>query len=160
MRAILSVAAVLVGAVLVGAAEEKVPLDKLPEVVKKAVKKRFPKLKISGASREKDGDKLVFEVSLKKAGKNIDVTVTEDGAITLIEREIAFNDLPKAVARTFRKKYPKAKCKIIETVTKVAGGKETLKYYEATLTPAGGKEQEVKVLPDGKIKPAEAKCGK
>jgi biopolymer transport protein ExbD len=109
MRAVLCLALVVVGAALVRADEEKVPLEKLPKAVVEAVQKRFPKIKMVGASKEKEGDKVVYEVTLKKDGKNIDVTVTEAGAITLIEQELAFKDLPKAVARTFEEKYPKAK---------------------------------------------------
>ena len=134
--------------------EEKVPLDKLPKPVAEAVAKRFPKVEVTGASKEKDGDKVVYEVTLKKDGKNIDVTVTEAGAITLIEQELDFKDLPKAVAKTFEEKYPNAKYEIVESVTKVAEGKETLEYYEAKLVAADKKTWEVEVLPDGKLKSA------
>lgn len=144
------------GLVAVAAAradEEPVPLDKLPKAVASAVEKRFPKVMTTGASKEKDGDKVVFEVSLKKDGKNIDVTVTEAGVITLIEQELAFKDLPKAVAKTFGEKYADARYEVIESVTTVADGKETLAYYESTLV-SGGKKWEVEVLPDGKFKSA------
>ena len=138
----------------VRADEEKVPLDKLPKAVKEAVEKQFPKVEVKAASKEKDGDKVVYEVSLKKDGKGIDVTVTEAGAITLIEQEIEFKELPKAVAKTFEEKYPKAKYEIVESVTKVADGKETLEYYEARLVDDSKKKWEVEVLPDGKLKGA------
>jgi hypothetical protein len=134
--------------------EEKVPLDKLPKSVREAVEKRFPKIEITGASKEKENDKVVFEVSLKKDGKNIDVTLTEGGMITVIEQELAFSDLPKAVAKTFEEKYPKAKYEIVESVTKVVDGKETIEYYEATLVDADKKKWEVEVSPDGKLKSA------
>lgn len=138
----------------VRADEEKVSLDKLPKAVKEAVQTRFPKVEVKAASKEKDGDKVVYEVSLKKDGKAIDVTVTEAGAITLIEQELDFKDLPKAVAKTFEEKYPKAKYQIVESVTKLAGGKETLEYYEAKLVDENKKTWEVEVLSDGKLKGA------
>ena len=138
----------------VRANEEKVPLDKLPQAVTEAVQKRFPKVEMTGASKEKDGDRVVYEVTLKKDGKAIDVTVTAAGTISLIEQQLDFKDLPKAVAKTFREKYPDARYEIVESVTKVAGGKETLEYYEATLVDAGKKTWEVEVLPDGKFKSA------
>lgn len=153
MRAILCAAAVLVAVASAQAQEEKVTPDKLPPAVKKAVQKRFPKLEIKAASKEKEGEKVVFEVSLRKDGKNIDVTVTEKGDITLIEQEITFQDLPKTVAKTFEEKYPGGKYEIIETVTKVAGTTETLQYYEAKVV-AAGKKWEVEILPDGKLKSA------
>ena len=139
---------------VVRADEEKVALDKLPKAVVDAVQKRFPNLKMTGASKEKEDGKILYEVSLKKDGKNIDVTVTEAGAITLIEQELAFADLPKEVARTFEDKYPKAKFGMIESVSKVADGKETLEYFEVKLVTAEKKTWEVEVLPDGKFKSA------
>ena len=99
--------------------EEKVPLDKAPKPVVEAAKKRFPKAEVKGVSKETDKDKTVYEVTLKQDGKNIDVTLTPEGTITLIEMEVAFKDLPKPVAETFSKKYPGAKYSIIESVTKV-----------------------------------------
>ena len=137
----------------VRADEEKVPLDKLPKAVLEAAKKRFPKAEVKEASKETNDDKkTVYEVTLKEDGKNIDVTLTPEGKITLIEKEIDRKDLPKAVADTFDKKYPKATYKIVEEVIKVVDGKETLEYYEALLVTADKKTFEVEVLPDGKFK--------
>lgn len=132
--------------------EESVPIDKLPKAVLEAAKKRFPKAEVKGASKETEDKKTVYEVTLKEGGKNIDVTLTSEGKITLIEKQIDRKDLPKAVAATFDKKYPNAKYRIIEEVIKVAEGKETLEYYEALLVTAGKKTFEVEVLPDGKFK--------
>src|SRR6266545_7391671 len=77
--------------------EQKVPLDKVPRAVMDSVKARFPDAKLIGASSEKDGDKLVYEVELEFKGLHHDVTLEADGKLILIEREIAFKDLPKAV---------------------------------------------------------------
>jgi hypothetical protein len=132
--------------------EEKVPLDKVPKPVLEAAKKRFPKAEAKEASKEEENGKTVFEITFKQDGKNIDVTLTPEGTITLIEKEVAFKELPKAVAETLDKKYPKAKYEIIEEVISVKDGKETLDYYEAHLTTADGKTMEAEVLPDGKLK--------
>src|SRR5262249_24063949 len=104
------------------------------------------------ASKEGEGDKLVYEVTLKQDDKNIDVTLSPAGKITLIEMEVAFKDLPKPVAATLNKKYPNAKYSIIEEVIKEEGGKETLEHYEAQLTTADKKTMEAEVFPDGKLK--------
>ena len=89
MRVILGLALVVVAAAQARADddEEKVALDKLPKAVVDAVAKRFPKIKLTSASKEKEDGKVMYEVTLKKDGKNIDVTVTEAGAITLIEQQ-------------------------------------------------------------------------
>src|SRR5262249_51522513 len=74
------------------------------------------------------------------------------GKLLLIEREIAFKNLPKAVQKTLNKAHPKAVYKLIEEVISVKDGKETLDYYEAHIEGADKKEVEVVVLPDGKLK--------
>jgi hypothetical protein len=80
----------------------------------------------------------------------IAVTLTPEGDIQEIEKEIAFNDLPKLVSGTFNTKYPKAKIKIVEEVIKVKEGKEKLEYYELHFA-LDEKTLEVVIAPDGKI---------
>ena len=130
--------------------EEKVPLDKLPKAIVKAVKDRFPDAKMVSASTEKEDGKTVYEVAITEKGKKIDVSLTPEGVITGFEKEIAFKDLPKAVAKALEGKYPKATYKIVEEVFKVKDKKEKLEYYEALLT-VGKKTVEVEVSLEGKI---------
>jgi hypothetical protein len=149
------VPAVLVAAVLVAnvpAGEEKVPLDKVPKAIMDAVKVRFPGAKLIGATTEKDGDKVVYEIELQFKGLHHDVTYEPGGKLLLIEREIAFKDLPRAVRSTLSRKYPKATYKLIEEVIKVKGDKEMLEYYEAHLQTADKESVEVEIGLDGKIK--------
>src|SRR5262249_44093690 len=103
-------------------------------------------------STEKDGDKLIYEVELEFKGLHHDVTLEADGKLILIEREIAFKTLPKAVRKTLDKKFPKATYQLIEEVIKVKGDKETLEYYEAHLETADKKKVEVEIGLNGKIK--------
>lgn len=146
--------ATLIVAAPLRADEEKVPLDKVPQAVRDAAKKRFPKAEMKEASKEVVDGKTTYEITFKENGKNIDVTLTPEGTINLIEKEVAFKDLSKAVAATLKEKYPNAKFGIIEAVIKVADGKETLDYYEAHITTADKKEIEAEVLPNGKLKKA------
>ncbi|HYT92197.1 MAG TPA: hypothetical protein VEL76_26010, partial [Gemmataceae bacterium] len=164
MRPFIGAVAALAFGLVVWAApqggEQKVPLDKVPKAVMDTVKARFPGAKLIGASSEKTGDKLIYEVELEFKGLHHDVTLEPDGKLTLIEREIAFKNLPKKVQKTLQKANPKATYKLIEEVIKVAGGKDTLEYYEAHLETADKKEVEVIVLPDGTLKPAAQPEGK
>ncbi|QJW99941.1 PepSY-like domain-containing protein [Frigoriglobus tundricola] len=137
--------------------EEKVPLDKLPKGVLEAAKKRFPKAEAVGASVEKEGGKFVYEVELKEAGKTIDLTLTADGVITLIEQEIDAKDLPKAVVAALDNKYPKVTYKTVEAVYAVKDGKEKLDFYEVLVLTTDKKEVEVQIAADGKIKHEEEK---
>jgi hypothetical protein len=144
---------------LATAGEEKVPLDKLPEAVTKAVKKRFPKAELIEASKETEGTKVEYEVTIKDNGVKMDVTFDPDGTLTLIEKTIAQKDLPKAVTDALEAKYPKATYSICEEVIKVTAGKEKLDFYEVVLTTAEKKSWEVKVSPEGKITGTEEKTG-
>ena len=154
------------GAILVLAAmaarggEEKIPLDKVPKAVLDAVTARFPDAKLHSAGKEKEDGKFVYEIAIKNKGKKIDVTLSPKGKILGMEKEISVKDLPKAVAKTLKSKYPKAKFHLIEEVIKVKGGKEKLEYYETLLETAQGKRLEAIVGPDGRFLKEEDKSKK
>jgi uncharacterized membrane protein YkoI len=98
--------------------EEKVALKDVPKAVLKAVKDKFPKAKVTGAEKEKEDGKTVFEIQIKEGDQKIEVVVTPEGKIVAIEKEIKKSDVPRAVAEALEKKYPKASIKKIEEVTK------------------------------------------
>ncbi len=137
--------------------EEKVPLDKLPKVVVEAVKKKFPNAELVEASKENEDGKTVYEVAIKDDGKKIDVTLTAEGTILGMEKQIASKDLPKAVTETLESKYAKATIKVVEEVIKIKDGKENLEYYEILLVTVEKKTIEVVVNADGTIKKTEEK---
>jgi hypothetical protein len=150
----------LIAAAAVWADEEKVSLDKLPKPVVAALKARFPGAELKSADKEKDGDKIIYDVALKHKGVNYEASVTLEGEITTFEKEITAKDLPKKVVKALEDKYPKAtyKYKLIEEVYKVKGKKEELESYEVALEAADGKKLEVLVAPDGKyLKGGDAK---
>src|SRR6266480_1118590 len=148
MRQVVSflLAVALIGLVSAGrlaADEEKFPLDKLPKAVTEAVKKRFPKGEMTEAAKESENGKTVYEVTVKDGGTKIDVTLTPDGTITMLEKEVAAKDLPKEVTEAVEKKYPKATYKLAEEVIKVEDGKEKLSYYEVVVVTADKKTLEI-----------------
>jgi uncharacterized membrane protein YkoI len=135
--------------------EEKVPLDKLPRAVVDAVKAKFPDAELVSAEKENEDGKTVYEVNIKFKGSTIEVTVTPEGKITSIEKEIAVKDLPKAVQEALDAKYPRATIKKTEEVTK--GDKVS---YEVLLVTADKKKLEVVFDPAGKVIEEEKKDGK
>jgi uncharacterized membrane protein YkoI len=147
----LLLAAVLGVAPAAWADEEKVPLDKVPKSVMETVKKRFPDGAVSGASKEDENGKTVYEVTLKNKGQNIDITVAPDGSLVSIESEIPARDLPRAVTEAIEAKYPRAAYKKAETIVKVKDGKEAPPYYEALIQTADKKAIELEVSAEGKI---------
>src|SRR5438309_1380755 len=91
--AVLTAAALMFSTAAV--ADEKVPLDKLPEAVSKAATSKFPKAKLDSAVKSTSGDKTTYEVTMKDGKFGIDITITSEGKITQIEKEMALADLPK-----------------------------------------------------------------
>ena len=141
------------------AGEESIPLDKLPKAVTEAVKKRFPKATMVGAAKETEDGKTEYEVTLKEGETKMDVMLTPEGKITLIEKMIKITDLPKAVTAAVSGKYPKSTVKTAEEVTKVTDGKEAVDYFEVLVATADKKMVELKVAADGTIKETEEKKG-
>ena|SRR5438132_12305968 len=145
--------AVVVGlAGVARAAEEKVPVDKLPKAVIDGVKKRFPKAELLEGAKETANGKTTYEVLLKDGVHKVDVSLSDDGKITGMEKELALGDLPKPVAAALKAKYPKATFQRFEEVIHVKDGKEVSEYYEAIVAVGDMKPFEVEVMPDGTIK--------
>ena len=132
--------------------EEKVPLDKLPKAVTDAVKAKFEGCELVSAEKEKEDGKEVFEVAIKHKGHNIEVTLTPEGKIVSVEKEIAAKDAPKAVTEALDAKYPKATVKKVEEV--VENEKTT---YEFLIVTAEKKTVEVVFDPKGKLVKEEKK---
>jgi RNA polymerase sigma factor (sigma-70 family) len=125
----------------------KVLAGQAPDPVLDAVLARFPDAELLNAKQEES----VYDVAIKFHGRNIDVTVTPEGAITRIEREIIPGDVPAAVTLVLEKKYPRARPKKFEEVFRVEGAAETLEFYEVSLTTARRRTITVGVAPDGTI---------
>src|SRR5262249_32247563 len=99
-----------------GADEKNVPLDKVPQAVSGAVKDRFAGAKLVGAETETEEGKTVYEIAIEHKGQSIEVTLTTDGKIIEIEKQIAAKDMPKVVSEALDGKYPQATYKTIEEV--------------------------------------------
>jgi uncharacterized membrane protein YkoI len=126
--------------------DEKVALDQLPKAVTEAVKVKFPNAELTGAEKETEDGKSFYEVAIKHKGAKYEVTVTPEGKITEIEKEIAAKDLPKAVTDALQKKHPQSTIKEAEELT--AGDKVT---YEVVIATADKKNWEIVLDPQGKI---------
>jgi biopolymer transport protein ExbD len=139
------------------AEESKVALGDVPKAGVDAVKIMFPQGEITGAAKETEDGKTVYEVTLKQKGRTIDVTVGTDGQIQIVEKEISLKELHAAVRQSLEAKYPQASYKIVEQVEAVKDGKLTLDFFEALIVTAQAQTLEVQIAPDGKIKAEEKK---
>ena len=135
-----------------------VALDKVPKVVLDAAQARFGEAKVKGAAHEKTPEgQEVYEVSLDQKGQNIDMTLTSEGAITLIEQQITRKELPKEVLATLDAKYPKSKYRIIESLIEVKDKEEKLSSYEVLLITPQKQIRAIQLGLDGKIMKEEKK---
>jgi hypothetical protein len=136
---------ILAPAAAARAGEEKVPLDRVPPAVVKAVKAKFPNASLKQAEKEVEGGKTIYEIGLEDAGSRVDVSLQEDGTVLEVEKEVRASALPKPVSDAVKRKYPAGTVKKAEEVTK--GDTETFEVVVAV----GDKRREVVVDPAGKI---------
>src|SRR5262245_29336937 len=129
---------------------EKIPADKIPKKVMDVVKARFPGAKITSVEKETADKKVMYDIELTHKGRKYEMDILEDGTVLEIEKEVDFKDLPEAVRKAIKARYPRAKVKVVMEVNLVKAKKETPDHYEVTLESAAKKTFEVLVSLDGK----------
>jgi uncharacterized membrane protein YkoI len=134
---------------------EKIPLDKIPKIIKAAIDGRFPGAELTSVEKESENGQIVFDVELKHEGRKYEMDIKEDGTIMEIEKEIALKDVPKTITQAVQTKYADAVIKEVMEVNKVKDKKETPIHYEVTIQTADKKTKEVIVSLDGKTVKAE-----
>jgi hypothetical protein len=130
--------------------EVKVPLKDVPKAVLDSITARFPRAKLTDATKESDGNKTTYEIVLKVQGRVVELAATADGKITEIETTIEPKALPARVTAAIEAKFPKSTIKKAEEIVAINDGKET-KSFEVILVTTAAKSLEVKVSPEGKI---------
>ena len=140
--------------------EEKVPVDKLPTAVKKALTRKFPKAEIEKATKEVEDGNTVYEVELEIKDRSVDVSLKADGTILEIEREVPADELPEAVRKKLAARYPKAKIEKAEEVTKGEDGPVRYEVAITTEVVLTAKGKIVQVEEDEKKPTAQAKKSK
>jgi hypothetical protein len=134
-------------AIPASADEAKISIEDLPKAVLKAAKSEFPGAKIRAASKEVEDGETKYEVELTVDGKNVDLLIEADGEIEAIEKEIEVEDLPKAVLKAAKAKFPKAKIEKVEEIS----SEDDKVVYELSMAFTGKKSVEVVIAPNGKI---------
>jgi hypothetical protein len=151
MRATIASLGLLAALGTTQAGEEKIDLKKLPPGVLAAVRAKFPEGKLTGAAKEEEDRKVIYEVTLTDHDAKVDVAVSPKGKILEVEKVVAVGKLPQAVAATIKTQYPRAKITKSEEVIKYEEDEEEERFYEVILSIEGKDSIEVKLSPKGKV---------
>jgi hypothetical protein len=122
----------LLGLGLVHAGETPLKESDVPKAAIDAVKKKYPKAKLTGFAKLCDHDKTVYEVQIEDGKRRIDIDVSPEGKILEEEETIAADDLPKEVKKGLAdSKYARWKIKKVERVIREEKDKDP--SYEVVL---------------------------
>lgn len=124
----------------------RIPLDQVPNSVRDVVKRQYPGARLLAASKQALGGKTLYAVGVDNKGQKLQVTLLPDGTLVATAREIAIHDLPAAVVRAVRTKYPR------QGLQKAAEEKRGDKInYAVILDPGTGTPYEVVLDPEGRV---------
>ncbi len=116
-----------------------------PEAVLGAVEKAYTGPKVFSCLKEKEKGVVQFEVKLKtKSGNKLEIDVSPEGSIKLVEESVALDSIPQPVLSAFNAKYSKVRIKACVRQTKAEG---SLTYEIAFKNR--GKNHEVTLKEDG-----------
>jgi len=142
--ATVAVAAALMMALAVEAREKRVKLDELPAAVKATVQEASRGLKLKGLTQEEKNGEVFYEAELEVDGHIRDVIINANGAIVLVEEEVAWEQLPEAVRAAIEKGAEGGKILHVESLTR----NNAIESYEGHVRK-GWRKLEIRVDPEG-----------
>lgn len=83
---------------------QRVTLADVPAAVRAVIEKHVGNGEIKKIDKEKEDGKIVYDVEAKKNGKDIELSIAEDGTILTSEESVAYASLPAAVRAAAEKK--------------------------------------------------------
>jgi len=128
------------------AGEKEIDIKDLPKAVADAIKAKYPNAKLEEATVDDEDGKTTFEVEIEEGQNELTISLSPEGKILEVEKEVDVKDLPEAVLAAINAKYPKAEIEEAELVT--ADGQE---FYEILIETDNEKSLEVKLDKAGKI---------
>lgn len=144
--------------------QKQAKLSGLPMAVA-VVGAKYPKGELIKAIKE-DDDETVYEVVVEMGEKTLEVSVSPKGRIIEVEQTISVEEMPKRVVAALKSKFPKARIKSAEQVTKYEDeddeqendeegddkdDEQELQYFEVVLKSKGKAAFEVKITANGKF---------
>jgi hypothetical protein len=142
----------VLGALVLGARadeEHEIPLSKVPEKVLEAVKAKYPGADLRSASKGVEDKEVYYSIVLKHKDEEYEVSLTPEGEITEIARDLDAKELPGPVSEALQKKYPGASVQEAAEVREPAEKDKVT--YRVELTTAAKKKLEVTLSPQGDV---------
>lgn len=134
---------ILLSLALVTSVAHSVRAEDCRPAIAQVIAKAFPKSTLKSCKPE--GDRV--EVIVVKAdGARIEVDVSADAKILMVEEVVPLDQVPAAVMKAFATRYPKAKATAAERQTPTTGTRS----YELAFS-ADGKKKEATFAEDGKF---------
>src|SRR3974377_2314197 len=120
--------------ILATAADKEIPLDKVPKKVLAVVKAKDGGAKLLSATKVIEDGETYFSITFEHKDDTLEVTLTPQGEITEVAREIEVKSLPAAVKNAVEKKFPK--CKIEEAAEVIDVSEHNKKSFFVEITTA------------------------
>jgi hypothetical protein len=146
-----ALAAFLVGASSVSAQEQEIPCDDVPDAVRAAFEKAYPKAAVNTCAQEVEGGETVYEIASKEGETGRDVLFRADGGLILVEETIALDNVPDPVQQALHNGYPDGEVTLAEKIMR-----DATVLYEFRVKGRGGLEE---IVFDGSGKEVEHKSG-
>jgi uncharacterized membrane protein YkoI len=140
----------------VRAQEAEIRINQLPKAVADAARARFPGAKWHGASRDVEDGKTYYDIEMTLGDRDMDVSFLADGTLDMVETEVDEDELPAAVSRSIKNRFPGARIKLAEAVREGPVLRKDVDYYELHLATPDRKSLAVEVDSKGKILKAAA----
>lgn len=137
-----SLCVLTIGGWAAATADVRVGMDQVPEAARAALQQAAGEAPLLKVSREHSHGVTVYEGKWSRDGEIHEAEVTADGALIELEEATTLERVPAAVRAAILKHFGGDATVAVE--------KKTLVRYEAE-TMVQGKEQEVTILPTGRI---------
>ncbi len=117
-----------------------------PQAVLDAAKAQYPDAKILGVRKQTDNRETLYAVTMNAKNQRIQLTLRPDGTLVAKAKEVAIRDLPAAVERAARARYPR---EALSRAAQETQGDEIV--YSVILDTGTGTPYEVILDPHGRI---------
>ena len=97
--------------------EKKINESKLPPAVQKTAAEHSSGATVSGYTSDKVDGNMVYQMDLVVDGKTRAIVMDANGNVTAVEQEVAWNDLPEDIQKTFTTASQKGKLGAVSTVS-------------------------------------------